>query len=650
MSSSNVSSKQRFTHGRRCPICGGADNDPRGKEKRCHGYVSSDGLYAHCTREELAGGISRHDKSEAFPHKLSGPCACGVTHMQADRNATIEAEYNYVDETGKLLFQAVRMIPKTFRQRRPDGVGGWIWNLQDTRRVLYRLPELLAADRGAPVFIVEGEKDVDTLRSHGFVATCNPMGAKKFHFVKECSHEVLADRHIVIIPDADDDGRKHGDQVEAIVRVVAASVRRFEMPGAKDVSDWFGAGGTAGQLEVIRAATPPSMRVARDEPFDSDDTFADRDQEPPPQPKKKLVGRTWADCVEEIYARKDEPWIEIRICDAVIATCRNGSFVPLVAPSGAGKSSLALQMIVDHAMHRGPAVYLTYELDGDEAVARAIGQQCAFSWAAVLRGEVPRANVPSVSRLRILERDDANLENLAKVCAELAAEFPNQPVLVVSDYIQATPAPPGKERGFTANVSVELRRAAKKIRVVIIGISQASTDNSKKMRDGELLGIDGSATGAETAQIERDAYVILTLGDRQNIDPDTVSWKLSTAKYRLGLADVVHELHYRGRIGTWEVIGEPKSARDVIANRNSEMKAKKIAELKRSITALVTGSKKPLSKKEITAVSTGRDGVIHDAIKELLREGVLVHMHGARKGGAALIWTPEKQAQQEMQT
>jgi ABC-type phosphate/phosphonate transport system ATPase subunit len=54
----------------------------------------------------------------------------------------------------------------------------------------------------------------------------------------------------------------------------------------------------------------------------------------------------------------------------VIATCRNGSFVLLVAPSGAGKSTLARQLRIDHALHVGPAIYLTYELDGDDAVAR----------------------------------------------------------------------------------------------------------------------------------------------------------------------------------------------------------------------------------------------------------------------------------------
>src|SRR4030095_197376 len=70
----------------------------------------------------------------------------------------IEATYDYRDETGKLLFQAVRYIGKDFSQRNPDGAGGWIWKLEGVRRVPYRLPELMAADPNDLVFLPEGEK------------------------------------------------------------------------------------------------------------------------------------------------------------------------------------------------------------------------------------------------------------------------------------------------------------------------------------------------------------------------------------------------------------------------------------------------------------------------------------------------------------
>ncbi|MDP6494877.1 MAG: hypothetical protein QGI09_05565, partial [Dehalococcoidia bacterium] len=184
-----VSASQRFTRDRPCPVCGGYGNQKRGQRKRCYGYRSDDGEWAHCTREDHAGGIALKDGSQTYAHRLTGDCRCGQRHdnrpstPQPSRNGMkrrISATYDYTDEDGTLLFQTVRYDPKDFAQRQPDGKGGWKWNLEGVRRVLYRLPELLGADPSEPVFIVEGEKDVDRLAGLGLVATTNPMGVKKW--------------------------------------------------------------------------------------------------------------------------------------------------------------------------------------------------------------------------------------------------------------------------------------------------------------------------------------------------------------------------------------------------------------------------------------------------------------------------------------
>ena len=89
----------------------------------------------------------------------------------------IVATYDYQDKTGRLLYQVVRYEPKDFRQRRPDGQGGWIWNLRDVPRVLYRLRELLEANPSGWVFVTEGEKDTDRLIELGLTTTTCPQGA-----------------------------------------------------------------------------------------------------------------------------------------------------------------------------------------------------------------------------------------------------------------------------------------------------------------------------------------------------------------------------------------------------------------------------------------------------------------------------------------
>lgn len=181
---------------------------------------------------------------------------CGVIHMAAESRGTVEATYDYRDETGQLLFQVIRYgNPKTFKQRRPDGAGGWNWKMEDSRRVLYRLRELLGADPSLPVYIAEGEKDVDALRRLGAVATCNPGGAKKWSTwgsLVECWKAALADRHVVVIPDIDSDGQEHAEQVMRALRGNCQSIRVLPLPGdGKDASDWIDDGGTTEGLAVL---------------------------------------------------------------------------------------------------------------------------------------------------------------------------------------------------------------------------------------------------------------------------------------------------------------------------------------------------------------------------------------------------------------
>lgn len=167
----------------------------------------------------------------------------------------IVATYDYTDSVGALLYQVLRYEPKDFRQRRPDGKGGWLWSTKGLRFVPYRLPELLADAGKRTVFIPEGEKDVDNLRRLGVAATCNPGGSKKWppHF-----GEFFADADVVILPDNDPSGQEHATQVAANVVRFARSVRVLNLPGLPnkgDVSDWIQSGGTAEQLARLAEAT-----------------------------------------------------------------------------------------------------------------------------------------------------------------------------------------------------------------------------------------------------------------------------------------------------------------------------------------------------------------------------------------------------------
>lgn len=247
-----------------CPICEGNERDPRGDGKRCFGFTSDDGEWVHCTREDLAGAIEQGPDA-AYAHRMHGPCKCGQTHGEAKSGTlpkadTIVATYDYRDERGNLLFQVCRKEnPKRFVQRRPDGQG-WIWQTQGVRRVPYRTPELLAADPSRPVFIVEGEKDVETLERLGHLATTGPGGAGKWRFVAEEARRILKGRNVTIIPDADEVGRTHARLVAQELSSAAKSVRILEVP-AKDVTEFVENNGDF-DLWLASNEPPPAKSVA----------------------------------------------------------------------------------------------------------------------------------------------------------------------------------------------------------------------------------------------------------------------------------------------------------------------------------------------------------------------------------------------------
>ena len=155
-----------------------------------------------------------------------------------------------------MLSEAVRVEPKGFFQRRPDGAGGHIYDRQGVRRVPYRLSELIAAQTESPVFVPEGEKDVDQLVALGLTATCNPEGAGKWRSDYNAHFE---GRDVFVLPDNDDPGLRHAIQVAESLGTVASSVRIVplpDLPDGGDVSDWLEAGGTREELLELAVGAP----------------------------------------------------------------------------------------------------------------------------------------------------------------------------------------------------------------------------------------------------------------------------------------------------------------------------------------------------------------------------------------------------------
>lgn len=319
--------------------------------------------FAGCSREDVvrAMGLTLAD---LFPQN---------GNKQARR---VVATYPYKDEAGNLLYQVLRHWPKTFCVRRPDGKGGWVYDLKGVRRVPYRLPDL-CGQRWIAYF--EGERDTDAAWSLGIAATTSVGGCGGWSgYGDQYLSALIASgvRELVVVPDNDAPGFKLARAVIAdALNIGLLKVKLVELPdvGEKgDLSSWVDAGHTKDELLALVEAAPfltepPEERGA-------------------PEPSS-VTENPWASAqtaAEFLGAEEAEPdWLERPIL-------ARGSIAEIFSPRGLGKTHVAYAKAVKLAK-QGKRVLL---LDRDNS--RREVRRRLRAWGAA-----------DITTLRILTREKA---------------------------------------------------------------------------------------------------------------------------------------------------------------------------------------------------------------------------------------------------
>jgi hypothetical protein len=186
---------------------------------------------------------------------------------QAKQGRAVVAEYPYIDEVGTVLYVKQRYWPKDFRQYVPLITGDKQWNLNGVRRVLFHLPELLAAKaRGDVIYLAEGEADVLALERVGVAATTWTEGAwqpgDRAKWRTEYS-ETLAGANVIIVQDRDDAGRNTANDLAAQLQQHAATVRIVEAAEGKDAADHLNAGLDVSAFAPVSEREPIGLQQAR---------------------------------------------------------------------------------------------------------------------------------------------------------------------------------------------------------------------------------------------------------------------------------------------------------------------------------------------------------------------------------------------------
>ena len=152
----------------------------------------------------------------------------------------IVARYNYTDIDGNLLNQKTRFSDKSFSWSHKEN-GKWTRGHKGNP-VLYNLPALKSS---GTVYVVEGEKDVETMKRNGLISVCGAHGAGSGKWLPQYT-EALKGRNVIVIPDNDTQGKNFAIETCNALAGHAANVKMINLidewinlPEKGDISDVF---------------------------------------------------------------------------------------------------------------------------------------------------------------------------------------------------------------------------------------------------------------------------------------------------------------------------------------------------------------------------------------------------------------------------
>jgi RecA-family ATPase/5S rRNA maturation endonuclease (ribonuclease M5) len=301
---------------------------------------------------------------------LKPPESTGAKAEPPKRGRLTE-RYEYVDRAGKLVYVVERFEePKGFRQCRPDGRGGWLYQgvFDGIARVPFRWPELaadMAAYPDAPIFLTEGEKDCDNVRNLGLTATTCAGSIWPDEVAS-----LFAGRDVIVLEDNDQKGRQVSADVASLMHKAGARVRvaRFtDLPEKGDVSDWIELGARKHNAEALieRVRGLPlweGTEAPQEQHVDKADKPKDSTDEKPQA--AKLPPLPWLNMAASDHEPRPER--EWAIPDRVPLK-QAGLFS---GEGGTGKSIIELMKNVAHVLGKdwlgsmpeiGPAIYIGAE-------------------------------------------------------------------------------------------------------------------------------------------------------------------------------------------------------------------------------------------------------------------------------------------------
>lgn len=370
-------------------------------------------------------------------------------------------------------------------------------------RPLYDLPTV---SKASAVFVVEGEKAADALRSLELTATTSPGGSAA---AAKADWTPLAGKTVAIWPDNDTPGEKYLAAVVSELsklspRPVVSVVRPAEQPVKGDAHDWLAAGGTREQLEQLVLAAEP---VKFDEPSAKSGDH----------PKQTTLRDAAQQYIDRMKAGKTS-LIELGISEldyAIGGGCEFGEMVIAAARPSHGKSAFALQ-----CTHHWTQQDLATLIISEEMSALALGKR-ALQYASAVPLEHWSHSAPT------LERDLGEYAASRATCIISEPCVTPQAVVdsiernigehgiraVVIDYAQLLRGEGRSKYEQVSFVSNRLREAATRFNVLLLALCQLNREVEKRSKF-----IPCVSDIRDAGTLEQDADVIMLLAWPHRVD------------------------------------------------------------------------------------------------------------------------------------
>lgn len=482
--------------------------------------------------------------------------------------------YDYRDASGAVVFQEVRDPPKRFWMRCPDGRGGWSKGLDGVARVLWNLPELIAR-RDEPVFLTEGAKDAERLRSLGLLATTTANGAAARWL--DGYSETLKGRDVAILADNDPAGINCAQKRAEALHGIASRVRIVllpDLPAKGDVSDWLDAGHTKAELIHIVESAPN---------WPPDDDVPDYDA--------AAVAFGPAIITADALMAKEFPpprW-------AVEGLFAEGLSI-FAGPPKIGKSWLCLNVAV--AVTLGGVAIGKIPVDGGDVLYLAMEdteRRLQERLAITLRGDAPPP------RLHIATEWPALADGAATHLRQWLTEHPDARLVIIDTFQKLRGAVPGNQNLYAADYdsASQLKRVADAHGVALVMVHHTR----KALADDPLDAVSGSNGLAGAA----DSTLVL----RKEIG------RADGTLYIRGrdVPEADHALTFDPDACSWTLLG------DAATHRMSEERA--------AIITVLSESSEPMSPKHIAEALGKKDGAIRYLLHKLAKSGDIDGIGGA---------------------